>query len=133
LRELAQNKDKPLVSATVEGGLGEEAKGKIGPVEVKAGAALKGEVEVSSNGVKVSVVAEADVHIGSFKPLGGVEVRLVTKDEEGRSQDLSSVRPEWTPPGVSGKHNSEATASKDEFTVAINRGQTGRSPYRKPK
>ena len=96
--------------------MGEEAKVKIGPVEAKIGGAVKGEVEVSSEGVKVSVKAEADAHIGSFKPVGGVEVGQVTSNDKGESE---KPYVSWTPPGISGKHNSEATASKDEFTIGV--------------
>lgn len=59
LCELAQN--KPAVSLTVEGGVGLEYKGGIKgakDLEAKAGGALKGEVEVSSEGVKVSAKGE---------------------------------------------------------------------------
>jgi RHS repeat-associated protein len=114
----AQNtsESKPLVSVTVEGGMGEEAKVKLGPLEAKVGAAVKGEVEVSSEGVKVSAKAEADAHVGSLKPVGGVEVGVVTRDEKGESGKPTVA---WTPPGVSGKHNSEATASRDEFTIGV--------------
>lgn len=96
--------------------MGEEAKVKLGPVEAKIGGAVKGEVEVSSEGVKVSAKAEADAHIGSVKPLGGVEAGVVTRNEKGESEKPYVA---LTPPGISGKHNSEATASRDEITIGV--------------
>jgi RHS repeat-associated protein len=116
--QTAQNttESKPLVSVSVEGGMGEEAKLKLGPVEAKIGGAVKGEVEVSADGVKVSAKAEADAHIGSVKPLGGVEAGVVTRNEKGESEKPYVA---LTPPGISGKHNSEATASRDEFTIGV--------------
>src|SRR5205807_337610 len=49
---------KPAISVTVEGGFGLEGKVKVGSMELKAGAAVKGEIEASSHGTKVSAKGE---------------------------------------------------------------------------
>jgi len=109
----AQN--KPAVSVTVEGGYGLEGKVGVKGVELKGGGAVKGEVEVSSDGsTKISAKGEIGGNVGPLKA-PGVEVEKVTKNEHGESEKLT-ITP--TKPGVAaGK--SEITGWKNEITLAI--------------
>ena len=81
---------KPAVSITVEGGLGWEYKGGIKgakKLEGKVGGALKGEIEVSSQGVKVSAKVEVGGHLGPVKG-PGAEAEIVTRNEHRSSRSL---------------------------------------------
>ena len=110
---MAQN--KPAVSLTVEGGVGLEYKAGIKgakDLEGKVGGAVKGEIEVSSEGVKVSAKSELGGHIGPVK-LGGVEAEQVTRNEHGESEKPTVT---LSKPGVElGK--SEITGWKNEITI----------------
>ena len=98
-REAEENKKKaeeaaekkPLISVKVEGGFGQEYKEKVGQTKVKAGGAIKGELEVSTNGVKISAKAEVGANAGPLKA-PGVEAEKVTKNETGESEDRGRGR-----------------------------------------
>lgn len=111
---MAKNQ-KPAASVTVEGGYGLEGKAHVGPVEVKGGAAVKGEVELSTQGTtKVSAKAEVGGNIGPVK-LPGAQAEVVTKNEEGKSEAPTISH---TDPGIS-HGNSEATSWKDQITLGV--------------
>jgi len=112
----AQQKEeqKPPISVSVEGGYGLEGSLKLGIGEVKVGAAVKGELEVSPDGTKVSAKAEVGGNIGPEK-LPGVELVKVTKNERGESEKLT-LKP--TKPGIAmGK--SEATGGQGEIKIGV--------------
>ena len=100
---------------TVEGGIGLEYKGGIKgakKLEAKAGGAIKGEIEVSSKGVKVSAKGELGAHVGPVK-LGGVEAEQVTRNEQGESEKPTLS---YSKPGIEvGK--SEITGWANEITI----------------
>jgi hypothetical protein len=110
----AATENQPAVSVGVEGGFGLEGKAKVGPVEVKLGGTVQGEVEVSPNGTKVSAKGEVGGNVGPVKLPGG-QIEKVTKNESGNSEPLTLS---WTKPGVSGG-KSETTGWKDEITISI--------------
>lgn len=110
---MAQN--KPAISVTAEGGYGLEGKFGVKGVEVKGGGAVKGEIEVSSDGsTKISAKAEVGGNVGPLKA-PGVEVEKVTKNEQGESEKLTVSR---TKPGVAAG-NAEITGSKKEITLSV--------------
>ena len=109
-----QPPQEPLISGSVEGGAGFEYKAKLGEGIGKIGAAIKGELEVSPNGTKVSAKAEIGGTIGPIK-LGGVQAEWVTKNEQGKSERPTLT---WTKPGIAhGK--AEATGGGDKVTIAV--------------
>ena len=113
----AQKQSKPAVTIKVEGGLGLEEKAAIEgtPLQEKGGGAVKGELELSSDGTtKVSAKMEIGGKIGVVK-LPGVEVEQVTKNEHGQSEAPTI---NITKPGIS-PGSADVTGWRNEITLGV--------------